>query len=171
MSDRIKRKERITEARTKQILDAAFKVFSTKGTDKATMADIANEAHIGVGTIYNYYKDKHALWIALISDTLLSEQFSQMLDKIREPLSLKNNLDVMQLMLEERLGFALGNAQKFIFLFFELQRNTKLRKQYYSSVFLPLIGILEDYLRVQTKLGHFRKIDEKMPIKGKKALE
>ena len=82
MADRQNRKERITRARTRQILNAALTVFASKGFGEATIADIAQEAGVGVGTIYNYYKDKHDLLISLISQTLISAGFARMLGDI-----------------------------------------------------------------------------------------
>ena len=41
-----------------QILMAALKVFAEKGISTATIKDIAEEANIGKGTIYEYFKSK-----------------------------------------------------------------------------------------------------------------
>lgn len=44
------------------IIDAAFKIFSDKGYHKAKMEEIAEEAGIGKGTIYSYFKNKQDLF-------------------------------------------------------------------------------------------------------------
>lgn len=62
----IKRKEREKEARREAILDAAARLFSRKGNYDPTLDDIANEAELSKGTIYNYFKDKHYLIAALL---------------------------------------------------------------------------------------------------------
>jgi AcrR family transcriptional regulator len=49
------------EARKRSILDAAIRVFSQKGVQTATMADIAREAEISPGAIYRYFDSKEAL--------------------------------------------------------------------------------------------------------------
>lgn len=46
------------EAKKMEIIHAAIKVFSEKGMVKAKMADIALEAGIGKGTIYEYFRSK-----------------------------------------------------------------------------------------------------------------
>lgn len=46
------------EAKKMDIINAAVKVFSTKGMVKAKMADIALEAGVGKGTIYEYFRSK-----------------------------------------------------------------------------------------------------------------
>ena len=49
-----------------QILDAATKVFSHKGYEKTTIADIANAVSMGRATFYFYFKDKRELFIECI---------------------------------------------------------------------------------------------------------
>ena len=60
-----KRKEREREARRDAILSAASRVFLRKGYYEATLDEIAAEAEMAKGTIYNYYKDKQDLFISL----------------------------------------------------------------------------------------------------------
>ena len=50
------------EAKKIEIIHAAVKVFSEKGMVKAKMADIAIEAGIGKGTIYEYFRSKEEVF-------------------------------------------------------------------------------------------------------------
>lgn len=52
--------------RRNQILDAAAKVFAEKGFHPTTIRDIAREAGIADGTIYNYFDNKTALLFAML---------------------------------------------------------------------------------------------------------
>lgn len=61
-----KRKEREKEARREAILDAATRLFTRKGNYDPTLDEIAAEAELSKGTIYNYFKDKHYLFAALL---------------------------------------------------------------------------------------------------------
>jgi AcrR family transcriptional regulator len=158
MTTRIKRKERITRTRRKQILRAALSVFSTKGYGESTMADVAQAAGVGVGTLYNYYKNKRDLLISMLERLLVSEGLVNILDRM----SSQSSLDFMDSLLEERLEFAFGNAQTIMFLFFEIQRDAKLRQQYSRQVVGPMLARLEDYIRSQVKLGNFRNVDERI---------
>jgi AcrR family transcriptional regulator len=45
------------------ILAAAIKIFLTKGFSKTNVQDIADEARIGKGTIYDYFKSKDDLFV------------------------------------------------------------------------------------------------------------
>lgn len=48
-----------------QIVQAAIKVFAKKGLEKGKIADIAREAGIGKGTVYEYFPSKEALFSAI----------------------------------------------------------------------------------------------------------
>jgi AcrR family transcriptional regulator len=49
-----------------QILDAATRVFGAKGLERAKMSDIASEAGVSQGTLYNYVESKEALFGLLL---------------------------------------------------------------------------------------------------------
>ena len=57
-----KRKEREKEARKHAILEAAARVFSRKNFGEATLDEIAIDAELSKGTLYNYFKDKQDLF-------------------------------------------------------------------------------------------------------------
>jgi AcrR family transcriptional regulator len=158
MTARKKRTQQITAARRKQILDAALVVFSQKGFGEATIADIAAEADTGIGTIYNYYRDKRDLLISVIAENLVSEKLVRVIANAQG----KSDEEFIKSLLIERLDFGLDNARKLLFLFFEIQRDTKLRQQYVTQVISPLLSMLEDYIRAQVANGNFRKVDDKV---------
>lgn len=59
------RREREREERRGRILDAAEHIFESKGLDVATMEDIADQAQLGKGTLYLYFKTKEDLLLAM----------------------------------------------------------------------------------------------------------
>jgi TetR/AcrR family transcriptional regulator len=59
------RKEREREQRRNAIIDAAEKVFFTKGIANSTMDDVAAEAELSKGTLYLYFMNKEDLHYAL----------------------------------------------------------------------------------------------------------
>ena len=158
MTTRIKRKEHITNIRRRQILEAALAVFSTRGYGESTMADVAAEAGVGVGTLYNYYKNKRDLLISLVQNLLISESLIHILDNVKG----QSNRDFMDSLLAERLEFGFSNSQTILFLMFEIQRDTKLRRLYVQKVVAPLLARIEGYIRAQVRSGAFRKVDEKV---------
>jgi AcrR family transcriptional regulator len=58
------------EARTNQILLAAWECFARKGYYQTTMADIAREAGLSAGAIYRYFASKEAVLKAISEHSL-----------------------------------------------------------------------------------------------------
>ncbi|MBU8849431.1 MAG: TetR/AcrR family transcriptional regulator [Desulfobacterales bacterium] len=76
------RKQREKERRKTEILNAARKVFSSKGFNSATVEEIALEAELSPGTLYLYFKNKEEL------HTILSiEILKYLADKIQKVVS------------------------------------------------------------------------------------
>lgn len=64
----------------KKILEAAVKVFARDGLEKGKIADIAIEAGIGKGTVYEHFSSKNEIFHAIV-DTLLGD-FNDASDKL-----------------------------------------------------------------------------------------
>lgn len=58
--------QRQPSVRPQQILEAAFRVFGTRGLHQATLDDVARAAGITKGTIYLYFPSKAALFSAML---------------------------------------------------------------------------------------------------------
>lgn len=54
------------------LIDAARTIMTDKGVDAATMLEIAQRADVGAGTVYNYFKSKDDLAIAVL-ETLMHD--------------------------------------------------------------------------------------------------
>jgi AcrR family transcriptional regulator len=61
--------QRSEETRTK-IIDAAIKLFSTRGFNAASVDDICKEAGISKGAFYHHFESKQALFLALLDGWL-----------------------------------------------------------------------------------------------------
>jgi AcrR family transcriptional regulator len=60
------RKEREKEQRRSDILEAAEKLFFSRGYDNVSMDDIAKEVELNKATLYLYFKNKEALFFAIV---------------------------------------------------------------------------------------------------------
>jgi AcrR family transcriptional regulator len=60
------------QERAEQILDAAAELIARFGYKRVTMDDIATQADIGRGTIYQYWKTREALYTAVIEREFLA---------------------------------------------------------------------------------------------------
>ena len=63
----------------RQILDAAIRVFATRGFHACRVSDVADEAGVAYGLVYHYFQSKEE-----ILNTLFSERWQIMLDAIAE---------------------------------------------------------------------------------------
>ena len=68
------KQEVVSEFRCGEILDAARKVFATKGFSEATVEDIAAAAGIAKGTVYLYFSSKRDIYLAALKHGLLELQ-------------------------------------------------------------------------------------------------
>ncbi|MCD1295295.1 TetR/AcrR family transcriptional regulator [Methanocella sp. CWC-04] len=60
------RKEREKEQRRNAIIDAAEKMFFSRGYDNVSMDDIARAVELNKATLYLYFKNKEALFFAVV---------------------------------------------------------------------------------------------------------
>jgi AcrR family transcriptional regulator len=67
----VERREREKEQRRESILDAAEKVFFSRGVREATMDEVAEAAELSKGTLYLYFKSKHEIYYSINHRALL----------------------------------------------------------------------------------------------------
>ena len=63
---KVERKEKERILRQNIIIDAAEKVFMSKGFENATMDDIAEEAEFSKGALYTYFQSKNELCLSIV---------------------------------------------------------------------------------------------------------
>lgn len=68
------------------IVNAAIRVFARKGLEKGKIADVAKEAGIGKGTVYEYFKSKEDIFSA-IEMSVMGEMMGQVDRLVAEALS------------------------------------------------------------------------------------
>ena len=61
------------------ILNAALPLFYAKGYSKVTIREIADDSHVGLSNIYNYYNSKEDIFRELVQPVI--NDFEIMLDK------------------------------------------------------------------------------------------
>ncbi|MBE0673842.1 MAG: helix-turn-helix transcriptional regulator, partial [Bacteroidales bacterium] len=83
------RKEKERLRRREDILDSAERVFTEKGIIATTIDDIAREAELGKGTLYNYFPSKEAiLWYCAIRGMRkLKEMITGSISVLNEPIT------------------------------------------------------------------------------------
>lgn len=78
-----RRQRRVRDA----LIGAARDIMSEKGIDGATMLEIAERADVGAGTVYNYFRSKDELAVAVLEEMMhdLSVRIEQVTDTFDDP--------------------------------------------------------------------------------------
>ena len=79
------------------ILNAALPLFYAKGYSKVTIREIADDSHVGLSNIYNYYNSKEDIFRELVQPVI--NDFEIMLDKHHG----KSGSDIMEMYTEHYL--------------------------------------------------------------------
>lgn len=138
--------------RESQILAAAAKVFGDKGYERATIADIAKEAGIAEGSIYNYFKNKGALLVSLPSRVI-----NPQLESLGALAGDRPPEEALSTIARTMTATIRKNAHIFRILLSALPSMTKkMREQYLHQVVLHASGIIQVYFEEQVHRGVFR---------------
>ncbi len=75
------------EDKRRRIIEAAVTVFARRGLERGKIADIATEAGIGKGTIYEYFRSKEEIFAAIIEGFFqeINQAFLPVLNSRRPP--------------------------------------------------------------------------------------
>ena len=122
-----------------RILDAALHVFAQKGFYNTKVSEIAREAGVADGTIYNYFKSKDDILILLFEDRM---------DWILERLETELQGDVesqIRTYISLHLGIAEIAPDLAEFITVELRQSDKFLRDYANEKFV-------NYLRILTAL-------------------
>lgn len=126
MSGLREKKKKESEDKIKKV---AKEIFLSKSYSETTMEEIAEKAEIGVGTLYNYFKSKDEIYIAIMSEAFVlgQEDSEQLQDDIEKDVakivikfiwkSYKNIKLIGKKAWRELLFAILGNAKSNNFLF------------------------------------------------------
>jgi TetR/AcrR family fatty acid metabolism transcriptional regulator len=135
--------QQLITARRNQILDAAAIVFAERGFHPTTIRDVARQAGIADGTIYNYFDSKTALLLGI---------FERMKASILAGSApLPENMD-LRTFLQTFLTHPLNALQADNFALFriivsEMMVSQELRTLYLEQVLQPTTGLAEQVFR------------------------
>lgn len=138
-------------ARKNQILDAAARVFASKGFHAATIKDIARDAGIADGTIYNYFDNKTTLLFAI---------FERMRDALKPTAPVANlQPDDVRGAIRAFVSLPLlslrgDNFELFRVVMSEIMVNDELRAQYAQQVLTPTLSVAEVAFQHWAEQGH-----------------
>ncbi len=162
MTTREERREQIAEARRAQILEAALSVFTRKGYSEATVPDVAREAGVAVGTIYNYYESKRDLLGSIITTYVISQPFLDLLEKSIG----SDDREFVVGVMENRLMFGFENIDRFWFVMTEAIRDAEWREYLATRILGPVFEYPRKFLQAKVESGEFREVDVKLAVRA-----
>jgi TetR/AcrR family fatty acid metabolism transcriptional regulator len=147
-----------------RILDAALKVFATRGFYNAKVSEVAREAGVADGTIYLYFESKDALLIALFEDRMqrliarandeIARTEGTVLDKIRQAIAL-------------HLSLVLDDPDLAEFITVELRQSGKFVKEYDNPKFTEYLRIFRDLILAGQEQGLIRRtVDARLVVRA-----
>ncbi|MBT4511851.1 MAG: TetR/AcrR family transcriptional regulator [Chloroflexi bacterium] len=142
----------LVEQKRERIMNAALAVFARKGYGETTVPDVAHEAGVAVGTIYNYFESKRELLISLMKERF----FTASLVNLLEDTSQKDDMAFLSAFMENRLRFGFDNIDSFMFLFSEVNRDPEVRKQWVEQILKPIMARVESFIESRMAAGDFK---------------
>ncbi|HEY0734542.1 MAG TPA: TetR/AcrR family transcriptional regulator [Herpetosiphonaceae bacterium] len=138
--------QQLIEARKNQILDAAAVVFAAKGFHPTTTKDIARQAEIAEGTIYNYFDNKTAVLMGIF-ERMKASVVGQAAPPAADGHDVREFLRTFlyhPLMAQRADNFAL-----FRIVVSEMMVNEELRRRYYEQLLAPTLALAEASIQEQ----------------------
>jgi AcrR family transcriptional regulator len=152
----------LVAARREQILEAATRVFAEKGFRRATTREVAREAGVSEGTIYNYFEDKDALLLAILD--VLNET-GRRAEDFEEGLATDFESFVEEY-LRRRMALIWENREVFRVVLSEMLVNPELRERYLRQVIEPTMKIGEENFRLRIEQGKARATDAPLAMRA-----
>lgn len=146
-----------------RIIQAATKIIAQKGFFQAKVSDIAREAKVADGTIYNYFENKDDILISLFE-----KQMQYILDYMEDQVSAekdtKRKLEIFALV---HLKFIEKNIDIAEIIQVEVRQSGRFMKEYKNKKFAEYLDIIGDIILEGQEKGIFKK--EIIPAIAKRA--
>ena len=152
----------VVRARREQILEAATRVFAEKGFRRATTRDVARTAGVSEGTIYNYFKNKDALLMAILDRLNETERRAE---DFEEGMA-TDFRGFLEEYLRRRMSMIWENRKVFRVVLSEMLVNAELRELYLRQVIEPTMRIAEENFRSRMEQGEVRQTDASLAVRS-----
>jgi AcrR family transcriptional regulator len=146
------RRERTKAANRAAILAAAQEVFADAGYGAASVRDIVRRTDLASGTFYNYFPDKDAIFVALISEA--GEEARRRVRAVRR--SARTAEDFVEGAYRAFFEFIVEDPERFAFM----RRNLDTMSNRFGETVLPAgTEELAEDLRAAIEAGHLPPVD------------
>jgi AcrR family transcriptional regulator len=124
------------EARKKEIMQAAEKLFREKGYENTIISDIAKELNIAHGTFYIYFKSKEDIFLSILES--LCDDMIQSLEGIQSEKS-RNAVEKLNAVI--KLEFSMNRDNDILFQQLHKEENTGIHQRYILRNIKKLVPI------------------------------
>ncbi|MDR1159765.1 MAG: TetR/AcrR family transcriptional regulator [Syntrophomonadaceae bacterium] len=143
------------EGKRQQIIAAAVKIFSQNGYHNTKMEEIAAEAEIGKGTIYEYFSSKISLFQSVIEDGLKYYHAKFDADKMKIlPFD-----EYIKVLMEAHIKFYLANKELTRMLFLEKEAPDKELLEWAIEVHSTRVEIIKERILKSIERREIRSLD------------
>jgi AcrR family transcriptional regulator len=147
--------EKLESLRREQILEAAVKVFAEKGFRAAKMQEVANAAGISNGTVYNYFRSKDEVLLALLERLNETEARPAQFEQLKNA-DLKA---VFSAQMQHRFDFMMTQKEVLRAVLPEIISNPEVRALYFDKVVAPTLKLGEAAFANVLPKGKKRKVE------------
>lgn len=155
--------DQLIRARRHQILEAAATVFAEKGFHQTTIKDIAKEAGVADGTIYNYFENKTALLLGIF-DMMKAVTLQN------NPLLNMGDINVrtfLKAFLEQPLSvLKTNNFALFRIIVSEIMVNPEVQHLYYQNVLEPTLALAKPFVEKWIVEGAIKPVDPDLLLRS-----
>lgn len=135
------------------ILNAALKTFVKRGYPKTRVAEIAAEAGVAEGTLYNYFQSKEDLLLALFD-----EKWSVIINGIREKISrLDDPNDKLKAIFSIVVRMFKKNRQLAELFMIDIKQSSIFLNNYTINRIVEFLDLIEGILEEGKRKGIYRK--------------
>ena len=159
--------EEVTRLRRTQILNAAIKSFAARGFHRTTIHQVAREAGVADGTIYNYFENKTALLMAVLDP--LNESEGRATDPM-PPVPADVRAFFHQYFARRWSRFDDDSLAVLRVILAEVLSNPELRALYVDRVIGPSITLADPYVRQFIAQGQLRAVDVPLTLRSVTAI-
>lgn len=143
--------EKIQSDKYERIIQAATRVFASKGFYNAKVADVAREADVADGTIYLYFKNKDDLLISIFEHSM--DTFIHALQRTLEGVT--SPVEKLKRFICLHLELVQNNQDVAQVLQIELRQSSKFMKEYAATKFKDYLDIIAKILEEGQGQGLF----------------
>ncbi|MEQ8997870.1 MAG: TetR/AcrR family transcriptional regulator [Coleofasciculus sp. B1-GNL1-01] len=155
---RILRQPPQSETETKQrILDAAQRLFASRGYNGTTTRDLAAKAGVAEGTLFRHFENKKAILVEVATQGWV-ELLTDLLTELSEMGSYKAVAQVMR----RRMMRMHENADMMRVCFMEAQFHPDLRDRIQSEVIAKMSDVAEAFFETAMERGIYRRTNPKV---------